>query len=50
KRRNANPEMVEQIKNFSDKDMQMVINYVSRLQVPKELLAPSKDWQNPDYD
>ncbi len=50
KRRNANPDMVEQIKNFSDKDMQMVINYVSRLPVPKDKLAPSKDWQNPDYD
>ncbi len=50
KRRNANPEMVDQIKNFSDKDMQMVINYVSRIPVPKENLAPSKDWQNPDYD
>jgi len=50
KRRNANPDMVEQIKNFSDKDMKMVINYVSRLKVPKELLAPSKDWLNPDYD
>ena len=50
KRRNANPDMVEQIKNFSDKDMKMVINYVSRIKVPKELLAPSKDWLNPDYD
>ena len=50
KRRNANPDMVEQIKNFSDKDMQMVINYVSRAPVPKENLAPSKDWQNPDYE
>jgi cytochrome c553 len=50
KRRNANPDMVDQIKNFSDKDMKMVINYVSRLQVPKENLAPSKDYQNPDYD
>jgi cytochrome c553 len=50
KRRNANPDMVDQIKNFSDKDMQMVINYVSRIPVPKEDLAPSKDWQNPDYD
>ncbi|MES9974270.1 cytochrome c [Candidatus Thiodiazotropha sp. LNASS1] len=50
KRRNANPDMVEQIKNFSDKDMQMVINYVSRLPVPKDMVAPSKDWQNPDYD
>jgi len=50
KRRNANPDMVEQIKTFSDKDMQMVINYVSRIQVPKEKLAPSKDWLNPDFD
>lgn len=50
KRRNANPDMVEQIKNFSDKDMKMVINYTSRIKVPKEKLAPSKDWLNPDYD
>ena len=50
KRRNANPDMVKQIKSFSDKDMEMVINYVSRIPVPKEKLAPSKDWLNPDYD
>lgn len=50
KRRNANPEMVEQIKNFSDKDMQMVINWVSRTPVDPKDLAPSVDWQNPDYD
>jgi len=50
KRRNANPDMVEQIKAFTNKDMQMVINYVSRIQVPKEKLAPSKDWLNPDFD
>ncbi len=50
KRRNANPDMVKQIKSFSDKDMEMVINYVSRIPVPKEELAPSKDWLNPDYD
>ena len=50
KRRNANPDMVEQIKGFSNKDMQMVINYVSRAPVPKEDLAPSADWLNPDYD
>jgi len=49
KRRNANPDMVEQIKNFSDKDMAMVINYTSRIPVPKEQLAPSADWQNPDF-
>jgi cytochrome c553 len=50
KRRNANPDMVKQIKEFSDKDMQMVINYVSRISPPKEKLAPSKDWLNPDFD
>jgi cytochrome c553 len=50
KRRNANPDMVKQIKSFSDKDMQMVINYVSRIPVPKEDLAPSADWINPDFE
>ena len=50
KRRNANPDMVKQIESFSDKDMQMVINYVSRAPVPKEDLAPSVDWLNPDFD
>ncbi len=50
KRRNANPDMVKQIKEFTDKDMKMVINYVSRIPVPKEKLAPSKDWLNPDFD
>ena len=50
KRRNANPEMVEQIKSFSDEDMQAVINYTSRIPVPKEDLAPSKDWLNPDFE
>jgi len=50
KRRNANPEMVEQIKNFSDEDMINVIDYVSRQKPDKALLAPSAQWQNPDYD
>ena len=50
KRRNANPDMVKQISEFSDKDMKMVINYTSRIPVPKDQLAPSKDWKNPDFD
>jgi cytochrome c553 len=50
KRRNANPEMVEQINGFSDKDMKMVINYASRIPVPKEKLAESADWVNPDFE
>ncbi len=50
KRRNANPDMVKQIKDFTDKDMEMVINYVSRISVPKKDVASSKDWKNPDFD
>ncbi|WP_428623238.1 c-type cytochrome [Sedimenticola sp.] len=50
KRRNANPDMVEQIKNFTDQDMKMVINYVSRIPVDKKDLAPSANWKNPDFD
>ncbi len=50
KRRNANPDMIEQIQGFSDQDMAMVINYVSRLKPPADKVAPSADWLNPDYD
>ncbi len=50
KRRNANPDMVKQIEGFSDYDMKAVVNYVSRIPVDKELLAPSVDWLNPDFD
>ncbi len=50
KRRNANPEMIEQINGFSDRDMTAVIDYASRLKPPKEKLAPSADWINPDFD
>jgi cytochrome c553 len=50
KRRNANPEMVEQIEGFSDEDMKAVINYASRLPVPEEDLAESADWRNPDFE
>ena len=42
--------MAEQIKGFSDKDMQAVINYVSWQPVPKDQLAESADWQNPDFE
>jgi cytochrome c553 len=50
KRRNANPDMVKQIQDFSDDDMKHVINYVSRIKPPKEDLAPSADWLNPDFN
>jgi cytochrome c553 len=50
KRRNANPDMVKQIKGFSDREMQMVINYASHLLPPNEDVAPSRYWVNPDYN
>lgn len=50
KRRNANPDMIKQIQGFSDLDMKKVVNYVSRIPVPPELLAPSVDYLNPDFD
>ena len=49
KRKNADPEMVQQIKGFNEKDMQLVVNFASRLQAPKADLAPSADWKNPDF-
>ena len=50
KRRNANPDMVAQIEGFSDQDMKEVINYASWQPVPKDHLAESADWLNPDYE
>ena len=42
------PEMVEQIKNFTDRDTMAVLDYVSRLKPSPELIAP-KGWKNPDF-
>lgn len=49
KRRNSNPEMVDQIKGFSDTDVEAVMDYVSRLKPPKERLA-APGWKNPDFN
>jgi len=46
KRRNANPDMVRQIKSFTEKDMKAVIDYASRLRPPKKDIAPP-DWVPP---
>ncbi len=48
KRRNANPDMVKQIENFTEADEIAVLDYVSRLKPPKEMLA-EPGWQNPDF-
>lgn len=49
KRRNANPDMVKQIQSFTDEDTVAVLDYVSRLKAPAELLG-APDWKNPDFE
>jgi len=49
KRRNANPDMVKQIQSFTDEDTVAVLDYVSRLKPPAELLG-APDWKNPDFE
>lgn len=48
KRRNADKEMVEQIRSFSPRDISAVMDYTSRLKPPPERLA-APDYQNPDF-
>lgn len=48
KRRNANPEMVEQIKNFTARDVSAVMDYTSRLRPPAKRLG-EPGWHNPDF-
>jgi cytochrome c553 len=48
KRRNADPEMVEQIQGFSADDVSAIMDYTSRLSPPRERLG-EPDWQNPDF-
>jgi len=48
KRRNADPEMAEQIQNLKDKEVEAVLDYASRLEPPKDLQAPP-GWKNPDF-
>ncbi len=48
KRKNSNPDMVEQVKKFTERDTLAVVDYVSRIRPPKELTAP-KGWINPDF-
>jgi len=48
KRRNADREMVDQIKDFSPEDISAVMDYASRLSPPPGKLA-APDWRNPDF-
>ncbi len=48
KRRNADPKMVKQIRNFTPRDEYAVLDYVSRMKPPADKIAPA-GWQNPDF-
>jgi len=48
KRRNASREMTALSKELSDKEMEAVLDYASRLQPAEELRAP-EGWKNPDF-
>jgi len=49
-RTNVQPGMVQAIKDFTSRDAEAVIDYISRLKPPKEKLAPSVKWKNPDFE
>jgi cytochrome c553 len=49
-RLNSHPDMQIRIDSFTKKDAQAVVDYISRLKPPKEDLAPSRKWRNPDFD
>jgi cytochrome c553 len=49
KRRNADPDMVQEFKKFSQSDLAALADYVSRLKPEKGMLADHSDWRNPDF-
>ena len=48
RRKNADPKMVKQIRSFSHRDVDAVMDYVSRLQPEAEKIA-KPGWVNPDF-
>ncbi len=49
KRRNANAVMTQRVKKLKDKDLELLVDYVSRLKPPKGKVA-EPDWKNPDFE
>jgi cytochrome c553 len=48
KRRNGDEEMIQQIQNFSDRDISAIMDYTSRLRPPRRDQA-AMNWRNPDF-
>jgi cytochrome c553 len=49
KRRNASEEMTSLSQELGDREINAVLDYISRLQPAEELRAPA-NWKNPDFD
>jgi len=49
-RTNVQPGMVQAIADFTQRDTEAVIDYISRLKPPKKKVAPSIKWKNPDFE
>ena len=49
-RTNVQPGMVQAIADFTPRDSEAVIDYISRLKPPKAKVAPSAKWKNPDFE
>jgi len=49
KRRNADPKMMEQLEGFTHVDIAAIVDYVSRMQPDKDMVADHMDWRNPDF-
>jgi cytochrome c553 len=49
-RKNANPDMVKQVHEFTEQQLLAVCDYTSRIKPPADKMAPSADWLNPDFD
>ena len=48
-RKNANPDMVKQVHEFTEQQLLAVTDYASRIKPPADKMAPSADWKNPDF-
>ncbi len=49
-RKNGDEDMVKTLASYSNRDMQAVADYISRIKPPVKKLAKSSDWRNPDFD
>lgn len=49
KRRNANATMMQRVKKMKVEDLELLVDYISRIKPPKDKLA-KPDWKNPDFE